>query len=64
MSVTEGIYVCVKGSLFASDCAAFGLTDKEVAALQSRFPNQGNSIQVVNGSYMKGNKNNIRYYNI
>lgn len=54
MSMTEGVYICVKGSLFASDSAAFGLTDKEVAALNSRFPNSGNSMQVVNGSYMRG----------
>uniref|UniRef100_A0A8D8RFM0 Ankyrin repeat domain-containing protein 39 n=1 Tax=Cacopsylla melanoneura TaxID=428564 RepID=A0A8D8RFM0_9HEMI len=55
MSMTEGVYVCVKGSLYGSDCATFGLTDKEVAALQSRFPNSSNTIQVVNGSYMKAN---------
>ncbi|KAI5704951.1 hypothetical protein M8J76_013264 [Diaphorina citri] len=55
MSMTEGVYVCVKGTLYGSDCATFGLTDKEVTALQSRFPNSTNSIQVVNGSYMKAN---------
>lgn len=56
MSVTECVYICVKGSLYGSDCATFGLTEKEVTALQSRFPNPTNSnIQVVNGNYMKAN---------
>ncbi|OXU28402.1 hypothetical protein TSAR_003143 [Trichomalopsis sarcophagae] len=45
-------YVAVKGSPFAMDCVAFGLTKDEVLALSKRFPNTGTD--VVNGVVIKG----------
>lgn len=45
-------YIAVKGSPFAMDCAAFGLSDDEVVALSKRFPSSGTD--VINGVMIKG----------
>lgn len=45
-------YIAVKGSPFAMDCVAFGLTEDEITALTKRFPNTGT--EVVNGIVIKG----------
>jgi hypothetical protein len=45
-------YIAVKGSPFAMDCVAFGLTDNEIVAISKRFSHT--EINVTNGVLIKG----------
>lgn len=45
------VYVAIKGSLYASDCSAFGLGQEEIRALTKKFP--GSVTDIVNGITIK-----------
>lgn len=45
-------YIAVKGSLYSSDSAVFGLNDEETLALSKRFSNS--SVPIENGHTIKG----------
>ncbi|XP_011693415.1 PREDICTED: uncharacterized protein LOC105453290 isoform X4 [Wasmannia auropunctata] len=47
-------YIGVKASPFATDCAVFGLSPKEIAALRTRFPLAAGSTNVLNAIMLKG----------
>lgn len=51
---TDGnfLYIAVKGSLYSSDSAVFGLNDEETVALSKRFSNS--SVAIENGHTIKG----------
>lgn len=46
------LYVAVKGSLHANDCAVFGLNCDEIQALTKRY--QNSSAETLNGVIIKG----------
>lgn len=47
-------YVGVRASPFATDCAVFGLSTGEQAALRTHFPLASESSDVINGILIKG----------